>query len=322
MALFLAKNDRDLLVFHLFKALKYIPRLIIALTLILTGLIIQIQMYEVFPGLLVVLSGNLLLLVKGYHNKINLGKFHHDARWEKADSSRIEMIEKMDLKMKKWDRSAIDVTSGWGCFTFIILSAIIFIYLVSGLDSWLHKSSLIIGMNLLVLWIPYWVTGAKKILQKPALIQKITIIKRLVYTYKQYLSVHKLEYYLLLTGNDKVKKYIPDDVKFRVALQNQTADFLGLYGQIAINNVSGKKYPYFYVVLVANKGFNIEAKTRSYKAPNPIIKEYTQQKDVEVLVLRQYTTRTSGYHTKDKTIDLIFSEGLRLALQINNTDKK
>jgi hypothetical protein len=41
---------------------------------------------------------------------------------------------------------------------------------------------------------------------------------------------------------------IPKDVKFRVEPAGGMEGFLGLYGQVVLNEVQGRSYPYFYVV--------------------------------------------------------------------------
>ena len=45
------------------------------------------------------------------------------------------------------------------------------------------------------------------------------------------------------------------------------------------------------------------------------MKEFKEEGDVEVFVIRQHTTRTSGYHTKYKDVRRIFLEGLEVAEQ-------
>jgi hypothetical protein len=111
---------------------------------------------------------------------------------------------------------------------------------------------------------------------------------------------------MLLKGKETK---VPIDVKFCVKIQNQHPDFLGLYGQIVIN----VGYPYFYVVLVTREGYGLQEMCESYTPPDNITKEYKVEEDVEVLVIRQTTTKTSGYQTGNTKIREIFLEGLKLA---------
>jgi hypothetical protein len=44
--------------------------------------------------------------------------------------------------------------------------------------------------------------------------------------------------------------------------------------------------------------------------------EFRQEGEVEVLVVRQTTTRTSGYHTVNRAARALMAAGLRLAEQV------
>ncbi|MCX7003416.1 MAG: hypothetical protein NTV22_09095, partial [bacterium] len=127
------------------------------------------------------------------------------------------------------------------------------------------------------------------------------------------LQQHTVEFYVLVKGKNV---RMPQDVKFRVRLAGQKEEFLGLYGQTAINTVQGSSYPYFYAVLVAKKDFGLDRLRQRTKAPSNMTLEFSQDGDVEVLVVRQTTTKTSGYHTADSVAQAIMAEGLRMAEQV------
>ena len=127
------------------------------------------------------------------------------------------------------------------------------------------------------------------------------------------LQNHHVEFFMLLKG-DQAK--VPEDVKIRVKIQKQHPDFLGFYGQIVTNMVGSTTYPYFYVVLVAKQGYGLQQAFNSYMAARKIIKEYKIQGDVEVFVIRQTTTKTTGYHTNQKTQDYILLNSIRLTKQL------
>jgi hypothetical protein len=109
---------------------------------------------------------------------------------------------------------------------------------------------------------------------------------------------------------------LPDDVKFKVDIQDHHPDFLGLYGQVVLNEVQGSSFPYFYVVLVARRGFGLTEAKESYIDPRGMTTELKYQGEVEVFVIRQTTTKTSGYHTKPTKALRIFLEGLGLAKRV------
>jgi hypothetical protein len=166
---------------------------------------------------------------------------------------------------------------------------------------------LMLGMDAGILLFPHWFTGRHSLFSHPKLLVKIGVIKTLLNNLKDRLQDHQIEYFMLLKGKETK---IPDDVKFCVKIQNQHPDFLGLYAQIVLNRGT---YPYFYVVLVTKKDYGLREAFKNYSPPDNIIKEYKSEKDVEVLVIRQVTTKTSGYHTGNSTIRKIFLEGLELA---------
>jgi len=62
--------------------------------------------------------------------------------------------------------------------------------------------------------------------------------------------------------------------------------------------VQGRSYPYFYAVLVARRGFGLDRAKDGYRPPPTVTTEHNLQDKVEVLVIRQTTTKTSGYHTE------------------------
>jgi hypothetical protein len=107
------------------------------------------------------------------------------------------------------------------------------------------------------------------------------------------------------------------DVKMKVDVKNHPKDLFGLYGQISVNNVKGQDYPYFYVVLVAKESAKlISNKLSHFILPADIISEFSEQNEAEIMVIRQYTTKTSGYHTDEGAVREIFRTGLKAARKI------
>ena len=258
------------------------------------------------------MAANSPLIVRGYDNRVKFGKYSPSYGWEQADESKIQEVEQFVKKMKKWDRSLIDISNGLGKFSLIVW---LIVFGVIGLMGYFDGNMpfLTIAVDAFLLFFPHWVTGTRSIQTQPNLLFKINLIKRLLKRrdIASRMQHHEIEYFLLLKGVEERK--VPEDVKLRVNIHNQNQDFLGYYGQIVINRIGDKKYPYFYVVLVAKKRYGLKTAFTSYHPPSKIIKEFKTEGDVEVLVIRQKTTKTSGYHTKDRDIRRLFLEGLNLA---------
>ena len=315
----LSQQQREIVVFPILPLIPYWKRFLIGFGCILAGFFLQYlwwyQTFFIVVSFMLILAGNLFLVVGGYDNRVKFGKYKPDSGWEPIDKDKLLEIGALVKKMKKWDRSAIDISNKLGVFTLIVIAIIVAIAGLIGSDGD-DRLLIVLAGDAILLLFPHWISGTRSIQTQPNLLLKIDLLEELLgrADVKEHLHAHELEYLLLLKS--KGDKKVPEDVKLRVDIQNQDPEFLGLYAQIVVNRVKDKKYPYFYVVLVAKKGYGFKQTFTGYTPPPKIIKEFKKQSDVEVLVIRQKTTKTSGYHTKKKTVRRIFLEGLELAEEL------
>jgi hypothetical protein len=300
-----ATEDRRLVVFHVWPSLAYPARLAIAYTLVAAGLLAQLATVTILPGVLLIGAGNLLLVVRGFDNRVDTSAFDPAAEWERVERSRLADIRELHTRMRRWDQSLLDVTNTRGLLVFLVLAAggAFLAYRIGGLPR-------ILIVDAMVLLLPHWITGVRSILTLPKLMVRVKLIEALLEGFEERPGGHRVQLLMLLRGS---KHKIPDDVKFKVDVEDHPPDFLGLYGQVVINEVQGKAYPYFYVVLVARRDFGLKALEDSYEPPSNRVVELKRQDEVEVLVLRQRTTKTSGYHTSSSSARSILDEGIRLA---------
>lgn len=312
-SLLLSKNEQGIVIFHIWKSLTYKARLGLSVLLILSGLVLQFEMFHFFPGALLVLIGNLLLLVKGYDTRTNLKSFKHDAEWVPTSEDQLVNIISLYKKMRSWDRSALDITSGLGFLVFFIFLVIIVLLFALHPFSSFH-GTLIVAINVAILLIPHWFTGTKRITTDPKLENKMKLYLELMKNFKETLREDTIKYLMLIQeSNEK----IPLDVKMQIKFKNQPDDFLGVYAQIALNNVQGADYPYFYVVLVAKENSTLLGGIfDSLEMPDQVLKELKRENEVEIIVIRQVTTKTSGYHTNAKAMAKIFETGILSARKI------
>jgi hypothetical protein len=243
-------------------------------------------MLNILPGIVLVLAGNLLLLVKGYDTRIKLDSFKPDAEWVKTDPKQFSEIESMNKKIKKWDISTLELSSTPGCLIFFLVIALLIIFIVfSPLP---RNITLIISLNIAILMIPHWFTGMKQISTTPDLLTKIKLYQKLLDSAQKEIEQETVTF---LTLVDEKSKF-PTDVKMKINFRDQPEDFLGFYGQISMNNVQGTLYPYFYAVLVAKEKSKLLSKHfDSVKIPENVIKEFKTENDIEIIVIRQYTTK-------------------------------
>ncbi|MDH3291250.1 MAG: hypothetical protein OEO20_06900 [Gemmatimonadota bacterium] len=303
-----SREDRGIVVFWVLPALTYGVRLAASGVLILAGLVMQGVLGSALPGVLLLAAGNLLLLVKGYDNRVDFEGFEADAHWERVDAGKLEELKDLHARMRRWDRSLVDVTNPWGLLAFVLVAGLLGLWGVATEGIWR-----ILAIDAAVLLMPHWVTGIRSILVRPKLLVRIDAIHEVLDRAAPKLRDHQVTLLMLLGGTETP---IPDDVKFKVDIKGRAEGFLGLYGQVVINEVQGSSYPYFYVVLVAKHGFGLHQAFRAYRPSGEITKEFKREKNVEVFVVRQHTTKTSGYHTKPDAAIRIFDEGFRIAKRV------
>jgi len=307
----LTRDQQGMVVFLLWRSLPYPVRMLLGFGCIIAGIVLQIMQAQILPGCLLVAFGNLLLLVRGYHNRVDAASYDAAAAWERVELAQVQQIKALHSRMKRWDRSAVDISNGLGGFILVLLAGVLLLAMAAFSVPPAIRFMLVV--NSVILLLPHWLTGTRRVLTQPALLIKIATYEAVLKALQADLQQHAIEFYVLLKGK---KVRMPQDVKFRVRLVGQKEEFLGLYGQTAINTVQGSSYPYFYTVLVAKKGFGLDHLRQRTKAPSTMTLEFSQEGDVEVLVVRQTTTKTSGYHTADSVAQAIMAEGLRLAEQV------
>lgn len=301
-------EDRRIVVFLFLRSMSYSLRLRLSFGLIAGGLVLQAVTGSFFSGVVFLALGNLLLLVKGYDNRVDFGAFEPDTHWERVDIERLEELRHLDKRIRRWDRSALDVSNPLGALLFVMVAGGLTLMAFATSDA-----SRLLTLDAIVLLIPHWFTGFRTILVKPKLLVRVESIETVLEEAKDRLEGHQVIPMMLLRG---AETRIPEDVKFKVEIAGHHEDFLGLYGQVVINQVQGKSYPYFYVVLVAREGFGLHDVFRMYRPAKTITKELKRQKNVEVMVIRQRTSKTTGYHTKAKAATRILLEGLSVAQRI------
>ena len=92
---------------------------------------------------------------------------------------------------------------------------------------------------------------------------------------------------------------------------------MGLQVQVVLNRVEGSDYPYLYCVLVARPSLGMRDRLE-YEPSKGIVTEADRKEadNVDILVIRQETTETGGYHTDTAACRRIFLFALSLCRQL------
>ena len=301
-------EERNIVIFKLWPSLPYKIRLPAGICLIALGLVIQAITQSFWTGVIFLLVANALLLVSGYDNRVDFAQYDPSAEWERVDEKKLQELKQLDRKIKQWDLSLLDVSNVLGGIIFVLLTGM----LVVGALAFSGAVQILI-IDALILLLPHWITGIRRILRLPNITIRIDLIEKLIAGIRNRPGNRRIDLMMLLSGGEAK---LPRDVKFKVDIQDHHPDFLGLYGQVVLNTVQGSHYPYFYVVLVSKKNLDLRKEYDSYSPPTGIVKEVKNQGEVKVMVIRQHTTKTSGYHTKFPAAARILDQGLTLAEKV------
>ena len=285
-------------------------RTIVSVLLIGVGFLLQIAARNILAGLPLIIACLILNLLKGISVKrVKARKL----TWQEVTPSKIDQVIEQCKRIKKFR------SKGVGC-----LIAVIF-FLIFGFSFGVPFVALLVHLpfaffatmvNAIILFGGLAFSGRKSAWMPAALDIKAGIVKRLLGSslIKSDPNLQAIPY--LEIGETKDGSF-PNDTRLMIRFKDGPNDFIGLQGQISINSVKGRPYPYFYIVLIAKHSFNLLKKFG--KRPfEKLVVERKKTGEVDVIVIRQQTTKTSGYHTNIKVQDYTLKTGLQVVKSLLN----
>mgnify|MGYP005839018801 CR=1 FL=1 len=305
-----SNNEKFILRYWFFNSLSKSIRSIITVLLLLCGFAIQLEL-SIFIGSILIIAASLLNIVRG----INIKK--PDAKkteWEKATFSEINNILVKIKEIKKWSslslKTKITILYIYGFFSIPFIIAVLARY----------QFITIIFLDFNFLFIPLFLSGNRSVWIPPHIEIKVnTFLDCMQHPRIKNNPEIKIQPYILV-GKLQNQSNFPLDVKLMIEFPKFSKDFLGIQIQVSINKVGTSNYPYVYAVLIAKQSLALNMKSTGYKK---IIHEYHKQDEMDILVIRRYTTKTLGYHTDKKTIqeiiDNAFNTTENLLISINKS---
>ncbi len=316
-------EKRDAVRFYLAKNLPYNPRLYLMLILLAVGFGLQILFMNAIYGAFFLLAGIVLVLVKGYDSRVRIKGFSLDPNWKTVSIDKIQEIEQLRKRSIKWDCDFLDISNPLGIISLILIGGLALVAsFFLGILANDSRVTNILATDIAIFIIPLWFSGMRFILKQPNLAIRVKIILELYEVFKTTkLEGEELRPALMLTKGDKGES-VPIDARFSIVFPNSPEGFYGLQAQINLNVVQGTSYPYFYCALAAKPGFGLSQYKDKIKHPEIIICEYQEDSKAEVLVIRQHTTKKSGYHTKDLQRKQILMVALETGRKITETEQQ
>lgn len=315
-------EKQNIVRFHVLRSLSYPARIILFLVFLLAGFAVQFFTLRVWPGALFLIFASAIVLVRGYDSRVEV-KSDPDDGWTQVGMDKLNRIKELDRKAAEWDRDILDISNLAGFFTFLVTLSVLVIVYLSTRDSYFYRETGVIFVSdAIILIVPMWFTGIRRIPKQGNLLIKVDIIKQMEAYFRLVKKDGENFVPLLMLAKDKTGKSIPTDCKFAVTFDNMPDGFYGIQAQVNINLVQGTGYPYFYCVIVAKPGFGLDRHAREIVAPKGITIDYNENSNAEVIVIRQTTTKTSGYHTKINDCKKILAETLAETRKILSSTQK
>ena len=287
---------------------KITPQLRSALSFILVmiGYALQVTGRNFFIGLPFLVGCFLINLIKGISIK---GETASEYVWEEVTPERIELVYQHCQKIKKFK------SAGIGCFMGLIFATVFLFSVLApamvGKNGILPFGLTVAIIDTIILFAGLFVSGNKSAWMPNNMDVKTTAIRHLInlpmITKDPSLKVAPF----IEIGKTKTGSF-PHDTRMLVKFIDAPESFIGVQGQISINNVKSTAYPYFYAVIIAKHEFDLFKKFGQPELWNITI-ENNEDDEVDVVVIRQTTTKTSGYHTDDKVQDYILENSISLA---------
>lgn len=283
-------------------------RMTASVLLVAVGFLVQLLARNILAGLPFIAACAVLNMLRN----ISIRKIAPKRlTWQEVTPAKIDDV------VDQCDRVKDFRSSNTGCIVIVVLLVFGFAFgaplIISLLPSVPFALTATI-VNALILFTVLGLSGRRSAWMPPALDLKARIVQRML-TAPAVASdpgIFAVPYIEVGEGTDGA---FPHDVRFLVKFRDAPDDLIGLQGQISVNTVKGRSYPYFYMVIIAKPAFGLLKRCENLK-PDRLVIEHKRTGEVDVVVIRQRTTKTSGYHTDDDVQDAILCQGISLTKKV------
>ncbi len=286
---------------------KISPRLrsVVSIMFIVIGYLFQLTSKNILAGFPFIIACLILNLMKNVSVKRVRPK---DLNWQEVTPDRIDQVLEQCERIKKF-RSHNAVSA-------VVFFVIVVFFLSFVTPFLIHMFArlpfplIAAVVNAVILFLGLALSGRRSAWMPHALDIKTKIVKRMIESplIKDDPALQVIPY---LEMGETVNGSFPNDTRLLLRFTGAPKEFIGLQGQISINSVKSRNYPYFYVVVIARPEFNLFGKYKR-QTLDKIVVERKKTGEVDVIVIRQKTTKTSGYHTNEATQDYILETGIKV----------
>ena len=281
------------------------PRLrgVVSIILIVAGFLLQLSTKNILVGMPLILLCVVINLIKG----ISIRRPQPvDSKWQEVTPDRIDQVLQQCRRVKKFKSQNL------GCF---IIAVLVLLFMgVFLFPLWeatpLPFAGTVTVVNAVVLFGGLVISGRRSAWLPRALDMKAEIIKR-VTELPIVRDDPRIKVAPYLEIGQTAKGNFPGDIRVLLKFNDAPETFIGIQAQISINTVKSTMYPYLYTVIIARPEFALFDKFKSLQVtPDRIAIETKRADNVDVIVIRQTTTKTSGYHTNSEAQQYILSKSI------------
>lgn len=322
MAFVGTRDEMARITFKVLPHLGYAPRMLLALAAVAVGIAIQVgglnSIVALVMGGAFVFFGILLTAVDAKTNEP--GKVRGKREWERVTPEEYARVKALVEAGRRWARRDLfGINNAAGCGMFLLLAIVLLGVLLVLFSEREHGLVRVFALDAgLFLCLTFFV-GTRKAWTPGDLIVKIDVLSRFLQR-QAAAPTPRLTFQPMMEVQKGAKdKQLPLDARLMVTVDNSPADLLGLQIQCSINRVNNTAFPYVYAVIIARKAFNLVGRLQNARPhPKDLLSFEQGDDEVDVAVLRQKTTKTSGYHTKPADQDRIVDHAVQLTLWLAN----
>ena len=282
--------------FAIIPALPYPVRVVLIIAFILIGFMLQIAFSWLIPGIGMVLLGSLLGSVVTVEAKptIALGT----GEWIEVLPEQWERAEELAKKAKKWKKDITNLGStAGGTLAMLLLFACLVIF-GTMIEEDTELTLAFLG-NAAALFGPLLLFGYLKAWVPPRIGVKLKALQNVLDWIEESGQPDLAPQPMMevVKGELEGSAGVPLDARMMIRFKDAPEGFYGVQVQVSINVVQSTPYPYLYAVILYSKDLDIDLNAAGLPDENWLDVEPSREEDVVVIVVRQHTTKTSGYST-------------------------
>jgi hypothetical protein len=295
-------------------------RLLVVGILLLGGLAVQTFLVG-FLGTLLLVFGVALAVPRGVFNspESERGK----SEWKNVTAEQFRELFALEAESTRWAVCNLDINCVRGFLFFLGTAAaggaaVLVLTLLQGGWSW-QKALLepmpglraeLLAVDAVVLWVPVWIFGQRWSWKPADLLTKVRALHTILSRARQ-VPDPEADVSPMLEVRTVPGGTLPVDARLFVTRKDAPSEFIGVQVQVSLNKVQNVSYPYLYAVVIAREEFGLSAE--DFWFSKDVVEFEDADDEVDVLVIRQKTSKTSGYHTKEPDQIRIFEEAMDVA---------